>query len=101
MYINFWYPICTTEELNEQNPRRAELLGVRLAAFRDESGAAHVLADTCVHRGGSLSKGKVIGPTTAGNTAVTASAQKFRPSVAKHHRHAPRSTVTRCRKSTA
>jgi phenylpropionate dioxygenase-like ring-hydroxylating dioxygenase large terminal subunit len=61
MYINFWYPICTTEELNEQNPRRAELLGVRLAAFRDESGAAHVLADTCVHRGGSLSKGKVIG----------------------------------------
>jgi phenylpropionate dioxygenase-like ring-hydroxylating dioxygenase large terminal subunit len=61
MYINFWYPICTIEELNEANPRRAELLGVRLVAFRDESGAAHVLADTCVHRGGSLSKGKVIG----------------------------------------
>jgi phenylpropionate dioxygenase-like ring-hydroxylating dioxygenase large terminal subunit len=61
MYINFWYPICTTEELNEANPRRAELLGVRLVAFRDESGDAHVMADTCVHRGGSLSKGKVIG----------------------------------------
>jgi phenylpropionate dioxygenase-like ring-hydroxylating dioxygenase large terminal subunit len=61
MYINFWYPICTTEELNEENPRRAELLGVRLVAFRDESGDAHVLADTCVHRGGSLSKGKVLG----------------------------------------
>jgi phenylpropionate dioxygenase-like ring-hydroxylating dioxygenase large terminal subunit len=61
MYINFWYPICTVEELNEENPRRAELLGVRLVAFRDEAGAAHVLADTCIHRGGSLSKGKVIG----------------------------------------
>jgi len=61
MYINFWYPICTIEELNEQNPRRAELLGVRLVAFRDEAGSAHVLADTCIHRGGSLSKGKVIG----------------------------------------
>lgn len=61
MYINFWYPICTTEELKEENPRRAELLGIRLVAFRDESGAAHVLADTCIHRGGSLSKGKVIG----------------------------------------
>jgi phenylpropionate dioxygenase-like ring-hydroxylating dioxygenase large terminal subunit len=61
MYINFWYPICTAEELNEESPRRAELLGVRLAAFRDESGDAHVLADTCIHRGGSLSKGKVVG----------------------------------------
>lgn len=61
MYINFWYPICTTEELNEESPRRVELLGVRLAAFRDTEGNAQVLADTCVHRGGSLSTGKVIG----------------------------------------
>ena len=28
-------------------------------AFRDEEGAAHVLADTCVHRGSSLSAGSV------------------------------------------
>ena len=61
MYINFWYPICTSSDLEEENPRRVELLGVRLVAFRDESGATHVLADTCVHRGGSLSKGKVTG----------------------------------------
>jgi phenylpropionate dioxygenase-like ring-hydroxylating dioxygenase large terminal subunit len=61
MYINFWYPICTTDELNEENPRLVELLGVRLVAFRDESGNAHVLSDTCIHRGGSLSKGKVNG----------------------------------------
>jgi phenylpropionate dioxygenase-like ring-hydroxylating dioxygenase large terminal subunit len=61
MYINFWYPICTTEELAEENPRRVDLLGVRLVAFRDEDGDAHVLSDTCVHRGGSLSKGKVAG----------------------------------------
>jgi phenylpropionate dioxygenase-like ring-hydroxylating dioxygenase large terminal subunit len=61
MYINFWYPICTSEELAEENPRRTEMLGVRLVAFRDEDGNAHVLSDTCVHRGGSLSKGKVAG----------------------------------------
>ena len=60
MYINFWYPICTTEALNEENPQRVELLGVRLVAFRDDAGAAHVLSDTCVHRGGSLGKGKVV-----------------------------------------
>jgi phenylpropionate dioxygenase-like ring-hydroxylating dioxygenase large terminal subunit len=61
MYINFWYPICTAEQLAEENPQRVELLGVRLVAFRGEDGNAQVLADTCVHRGGSLGKGKVIG----------------------------------------
>lgn len=61
MYINFWYPICTITELEEQNPQRVELLGVRLVAFRGEDGIARVLADTCIHRGGSLGKGKVIG----------------------------------------
>jgi len=65
MYINFWYPICTATELNEENPRRVEMLGVRLVAFRDESGKAHVLADTCIHRGGSLGKGKVKGDCVA------------------------------------
>jgi phenylpropionate dioxygenase-like ring-hydroxylating dioxygenase large terminal subunit len=61
MYINFWYPICTTESLAEANPQRVEMLGVRLVAFRDEDGNPNVLADTCVHRGGSLGKGKVVG----------------------------------------
>ncbi len=62
MYINFWYPICSSEELNEESPRRVEMLGVRLVAFRDQAeGSAHVLSDTCIHRGGSLGKGKVIG----------------------------------------
>jgi phenylpropionate dioxygenase-like ring-hydroxylating dioxygenase large terminal subunit len=60
MYINFWYPLCTSEELDEQNPRRAELLGVRLVVFRDSGGNARVLSDTCIHRGGSLAKGKII-----------------------------------------
>jgi phenylpropionate dioxygenase-like ring-hydroxylating dioxygenase large terminal subunit len=61
MYINFWYPICTSEELNEGKPVRAETIGVRLVAFRDSSGDAQVLGDTCIHRGGSLSEGTVTG----------------------------------------
>jgi len=61
MYINFWYPICTAGELTSTAPLRVELLGLPFVAFRDSSGTAHVLADTCVHRGGSLSKGKVQG----------------------------------------
>jgi phenylpropionate dioxygenase-like ring-hydroxylating dioxygenase large terminal subunit len=61
MYINFWYPICTSAELDELNPQRVEMMNLRLVAFRAESGTAHVLADTCIHRGGSLSHGKTAG----------------------------------------
>ena len=59
MYINFWYPIARSEEIFDDKPLRVELLGLPFVAFRDESGDAHVLADTCVHRGSSLSAGWV------------------------------------------
>jgi len=59
MYINFWYPVCVGDELTA-TPLRAEIFGLGFVAFRDADGAAHVLSDTCVHRGGSLSKGAVI-----------------------------------------
>jgi len=60
MYINFWYPICTSEELTANKPRQTQVLGLRFVAFRNADGAACVLSDTCVHRGGSLSKGTVV-----------------------------------------
>jgi phenylpropionate dioxygenase-like ring-hydroxylating dioxygenase large terminal subunit len=58
MYINFWYPIARAEEVPADKPLSVELLGMPLVAFRDAEGEAHVLADTCVHRGGSLSAGR-------------------------------------------
>ena len=62
MYINFWYPVCLTTELDESNPVRARILEQQFVAFRDGEGVAHVLSDTCAHRGGSLSKGTVSDP---------------------------------------
>ncbi|MGI9329676.1 MAG: Rieske 2Fe-2S domain-containing protein [Gammaproteobacteria bacterium] len=59
MYINFWYPVCKADELTPDEPRRVELLGLRFVAFRDSAGDPHVLSDTCIHRGGSLSRGKL------------------------------------------
>ena len=59
MYINFWYPIARSEEIAADKPLRVNLLGLSFVAFRDEDGAAHVLADTCVHRGGSLGDGVI------------------------------------------
>ncbi|MFT4591109.1 MAG: phenylpropionate dioxygenase-like ring-hydroxylating dioxygenase large terminal subunit [Gammaproteobacteria bacterium] len=61
MYINFWYPVCTTDELSADAPLPVRLLGQRLAVFRDSEGKPHVLSDTCIHRGGSLGHGKVNG----------------------------------------
>lgn len=61
MYINFWYPVCTSDELATESPLQVQLLALRFVAFRDSEGRAHVLSDTCVHRGGSLGKGTVSG----------------------------------------
>ena len=57
MYINFWYPVGKSDEITADEPYRTEILGLKFVAFRDEKGKPHVLSDTCVHRGGSLSKG--------------------------------------------
>ena len=54
MYINFWYPILRSEDLGYDEPVKAKVLGCNLVAFRDQEGEAHVLSDTCTHRGGSL-----------------------------------------------
>jgi len=59
MYINFWYPIGLGKEITADEPFHAQVFGLPFIAFRDQAGDAHVLSDTCVHRGGSLSKGRV------------------------------------------
>jgi phenylpropionate dioxygenase-like ring-hydroxylating dioxygenase large terminal subunit len=59
MYINFWYPIARSPEITADKPLKVQLLGLTFVAFRDTEGNAHVLANTCVHRGGSLVDGTV------------------------------------------
>jgi phenylpropionate dioxygenase-like ring-hydroxylating dioxygenase large terminal subunit len=61
MYINFWYPIGLAGEITSEKPFPVKIFGLPFVAFRDDDGHAHVLSDTCVHRGGSLSKGWVKG----------------------------------------
>jgi len=60
MFINFWYPICISSEL-EDKPLRVEIFSLNFVAFRDSTGSANVISDTCVHRGGSLSRGRIKG----------------------------------------
>lgn len=58
MYINFWYPMALVDEVSD-TPVHSRALGHEFALFRDSSGVAHCLANTCVHRGGSLGTGKL------------------------------------------
>jgi len=58
MFINFWYPAIETAQLGDQ-PVQVRMLGTDFVLYRDADGGAHCLANTCVHRGGSLGHGKV------------------------------------------
>jgi phenylpropionate dioxygenase-like ring-hydroxylating dioxygenase large terminal subunit len=56
-YARFWHPIALSGEVTER-PRRFELLGEPLVAFRTADGLG-VLKDLCIHRGVPLSMGWV------------------------------------------
>jgi phenylpropionate dioxygenase-like ring-hydroxylating dioxygenase large terminal subunit len=60
MFINFWYPVVMGNELTDK-PVKVRMLGQDFVAFRDGGGKPHCLANTCVHRGGSLAHGKIRG----------------------------------------
>ena len=65
MYINFWYPVALASEVTAEKPLRVKMLCLPFVAFRDSNGQAHVLSDTCAHRGGALGLGKIKGNSVA------------------------------------
>ncbi len=54
----FWYPVMPLADL--ERPARFELLGQKLALWRDASGLPVALADRCCHRAARLSAGAVV-----------------------------------------
>jgi phenylpropionate dioxygenase-like ring-hydroxylating dioxygenase large terminal subunit len=56
--INLWY-VAEWSDTVDKEPVRVKMLGQQFVLFRDEAGKVHCLADTCLHRGGSLSRGSV------------------------------------------
>jgi len=65
MYINFWYPIALSGEITNEEPLAVQIMSLNFVAFRDTAGKAHVLSNTCIHRGGALARGKVNGDCVA------------------------------------
>jgi phenylpropionate dioxygenase-like ring-hydroxylating dioxygenase large terminal subunit len=63
MFINFWYAAALSGEVTAENPRKVKMLGQNFVLFRDTKGIARCVSDICVHRGASLSVGKIKGDT--------------------------------------
>ena len=65
MYINFWYPVALCDEVTNEAPLKIQIMGLNFVAFRDTAGNAHLLSNTCIHRGGALAHGKINGDCVA------------------------------------
>jgi phenylpropionate dioxygenase-like ring-hydroxylating dioxygenase large terminal subunit len=59
MFINFWYGAVASADLTDK-PVKRRMLGQDFVLFRDAGGVARCLANTCIHRGGSLGGGKLV-----------------------------------------
>ncbi|WP_313958509.1 aromatic ring-hydroxylating dioxygenase subunit alpha [Novosphingobium sp. 9] len=59
MLKNSWFVVAASGDVSAA-PRPVRMLGQDFVAFRDRSGAARLLSDTCVHRGGALSGGRIV-----------------------------------------
>ena len=62
MLVNLWYVAQESRNVSDK-PVFVRLLGQDLVLFRDKDGKVACLSDICVHRGASLSQGKVVDGT--------------------------------------
>ncbi len=60
MIKNQWYAVDFGHLVGTE-PRHVSIMGQMLALWRDSRGTLHAQSDVCIHRGGSLSGGKVRG----------------------------------------
>jgi phenylpropionate dioxygenase-like ring-hydroxylating dioxygenase large terminal subunit len=62
MFTNFWYAAEWSHSITDK-PVRVKMLGQSFVLWRDANGAAHCLVGACIHRGGALADGQVLGCT--------------------------------------
>jgi len=60
MLKNFWWPLEFSHVVKDK-PMRVTALEQEFVLYRTPDGAAHVMSDLCVHRGGALSDGWMSG----------------------------------------
>lgn len=58
-YKHVWFIVARAQDID--TPKSAQLLDQKLTVFRDSAGVARVTDQRCIHRGGNLSDGVVVG----------------------------------------
>ncbi|ANW65089.1 (2Fe-2S)-binding protein [Mycobacterium sp. djl-10] len=58
-YQHVWFVVARSQDID--TPQQAQLLDQKLVVFRDSNGTARVTDRRCIHRGGNLADGKVVG----------------------------------------
>ena len=61
--MNMWYVVGDSADLASGEKHPLRMLGHDFVLFRDSAGKVHCLSDICVHRGGSLCRGKLVDDT--------------------------------------
>lgn len=61
MYINFWYVAAESAAVTfgAEKPLKVMMLGQNFALWRDTKGKVNCVSDTCSHRSGALSDGRI------------------------------------------
>ncbi len=59
MLFNMWYVAADLSDITDK-PKHVKVLGKKLVLFKDKEGNIACLSDVCVHRGASLSAGRVV-----------------------------------------
>ncbi len=62
MLINNWYVLANAQDVSAE-PLGVHALGQDFVLFRDAHGSARCLSNVCVHKGGSLCRGKIVAGT--------------------------------------
>lgn len=57
---HFWYVACQSDELKTGQVLGRQILGQRMAVYRDRAGEARAIKDVCLHRNAPLSSGRVV-----------------------------------------
>ena len=57
---NYWYPIAQSDELGDNEPLGATVLGEELALWRDQEGTVCAVQGRCPHRNAELAIGRVL-----------------------------------------
>lgn len=64
-YARGWHPLGLASRFKDGKPHGIAAFGTKLVVFQDATGTLNVISAYCLHMGGDLSEGRIVGDTIA------------------------------------